>query len=521
MDVKVYDRNDLIRYQKDTLYLRRDHWDDFSFRTTFSASYCNDGGDTIPLGQVKIGVQGMDVRKVKAPNNTTIIEPAIMFDIIPKQFSALDDTYFSLGQDERYYASISKLGDEKRVEVLTALKDIAFNLELFKKVREEKVMGASLLRSVNPNSVREQFHRIATGGAPLTKYNFTYTVQADEVEDPAPQLSFSVNPKSNPPTNIHVLIGRNGTGKTTLIKNMIHSIRCHDNVHGSFDYTKVGRISNHAEFSNVLCVAFSPFDDFSELDTQEAEIPYSYIGLNKQGTDLFESIEKQFLESFENCMMNTRKKELWWNAIQTLKNSDDTFSEIALESLSINTSGLEADTTDTTRKDKIKGVFSTLSSGHKVVLLIITCCVDKIVEKSIVFMDEPENHLHPPLLSALIRALSDLLIDRNGVAIVSTHSPVVLQEVPNSCVYLIRRPDRKLIAERLPIKTFGASVGSLTNEVFGLEVTKSGYHKLISDAVKALNDYDLISDDFDHQLGNEAVMLLRTLLALHKTEDEE
>lgn len=113
-----------------------------------------------------------------------------------------------------------------------------------------------------------------------------------------------------------------------------------------------------------------------------------------------------------------------------------------------------------------------------------------------------------------------MLIDRNGVAIVSTHSPVVLQEVPTSCVYLIRSPDRKLIAERLQIKTFGASVGSLTNEVFGLEVTKSGYHKLISDAVKAMNDYDLISDDFDHQLGNEAIILLRTLLALHKTEEE-
>ena len=519
MEIKVLDRNDTIKYQRDSLYLRRDHWDDYSFRTTFNASYCNSFGDVASLGQVKIGVQGMDIHRKETSNNTTIIEPAVMFDIIPKQFTILEDTYFSLGQDERYYANILKLGDEKRVEILTALKDVAFDLELFKNVRDEKVMGTSLLRSVNHISVREQFHRIATGGAPLTKYNFTYTVQADESEVSASQLSFSVTPKSNPPTNIHVLIGRNGTGKTTLIKNMIHSIRHHDNVHGSFDYAKQGRISNHAEFSNVLCVAFSPFDDFSELDAQEAEIPYSYIGLNKQGTDLFESIEKQFIESFENCMMNTRKKELWLKAIEILKNSDVTFSDIALESLAVNSSGIEKESVDATRRNEIKAVFSKLSSGHKVVLLIITCCVDKIVEKSIVFMDEPENHLHPPLLSALIRALSDLLIDRNGVAIVSTHSPVVLQEVPNSCVYSIKRIDQKLIAERLPIKTFGASVGSLTNEVFGLEVTKSGYHKLLSDAVKTLNDYDLIAEDFDNQLGNEAVMLLRTLLALRKTED--
>ena len=96
----------------------------------------------------------------------------------------------------------------------------------------------------------------------------------------------------------------------------------------------------------------------------------------------------------------------------------------------------------------------------------------------------------------------------------------MLQEVPNSCVYSIRRLDQKLIAERLPIKTFGASIGALTNEVFGLEVTDSGYHKLISNAAKTTNDYELICDQFDNQLGTEAVMLLRTLLALHKSEDE-
>lgn len=45
-------------------------------------------------------------------------------------------------------------------------------------------------------------------------------------------------------------------------------------------------------------------------------------------------------------------------------------------------------------------------------------------------IDEPEGHLHPPLLSAFVRALSELLVNRNGVAIIATHSPVVLQEVP-------------------------------------------------------------------------------------------
>ena len=59
--------------------------------------------------------------------------------------------------------------------------------------------------------------------------------------------------------------------------------------------------------------------------------------------------------------------------------------------------------------------------------------------RTLVLLDEPEAHLHPPLLSAFTRALSDLLIYRNGVAIIATHSPVVLQEVPKSCVWKLRR----------------------------------------------------------------------------------
>lgn len=47
-------------------------------------------------------------------------------------------------------------------------------------------------------------------------------------------------------------------------------------------------------------------------------------------------------------------------------------------------------------------------------------------------MDEPEEHLHPPLVAAFIRALSNLLTYRNGVGIVATHSPVIVQEVPKN-----------------------------------------------------------------------------------------
>lgn len=76
--------------------------------------------------------------------------------------------------------------------------------------------------------------------------------------------------------------------------------------------------------------------------------------------------------------------------------------------------------------------FEKLSSGHKVILLTVAKLIELVEEKTLVLMDEPEEHLHPPLVAAFIRALSNLLTYRNGVGIVATHSPVIVQEVPKN-----------------------------------------------------------------------------------------
>ncbi len=69
-----------------------------------------------------------------------------------------------------------------------------------------------------------------------------------------------------------------------------------------------------------------------------------------------------------------------------------------------------------------KSLFSRMSSGHAVVLLSITRLVETVEEKTLVLLDEPESHLQPPLLSVFTSALSDSLVNRNGVAIVGDPS---------------------------------------------------------------------------------------------------
>ena len=93
---------------------------------------------------------------------------------LPAEFDVLSSDSFSLGQDDDYYSTLHALGPQVRDEMLTSLKDIAFDPSLLDKVIEEDVTGVSLLRSVPLASVRGQFNRLAHGGTRLTHYDFTY-----------------------------------------------------------------------------------------------------------------------------------------------------------------------------------------------------------------------------------------------------------------------------------------------------------------------------------------------------------
>jgi len=151
-------------------------------------------------------------------------------------------------------------------------------------------------------------------------------------------------------------------------------------------------------------------------------------------------------------------------------------------------------------------------------LLTITKLVEKVEEKTLVLFDEPEAHLHPPLLSAFVRALSDLLSHRNGVAVIATHSPVILQEVPSNCVYKMSRSGLKATSCRPIIETFGENVGVLTREIFGLEVSDSGYHKLLEKEIQKSRSYTRILRNFHGQLGSEAKGILRSLILATENE---
>ena len=321
-----------------------------------------------------------------------------------------------------------------------------------------------------------------------------------------------------PPTNVHVLIGRNGVGKTYLLNCMTRSLldKQDSAEFGVFEATADESASGDI-FANLVSVTFSAFDPFEALRSHRDKsegVHYSYIGLKRVGTTEDgkplspkspERLSTEFGASVLICGKGPRLIR-WRRALEMLE-ADPIFREADVAGLA------SEQTDDETVKSNARRLFASLSSGHKIVLLTITRLVETVEERTLVLLDEPEAHLHAPLLSAFVRALSDLLVNRNGVAIIATHSPVVLQEVPTNCVWKIRRSGRKVEAERPDIQTFGENVGVLTREVFGLEVTHSGFHKLLRDAAHDEHDFRAVLAKFSSELGGEARAIVRGLMA--------
>ncbi len=495
--------------------LDTNNWDDYSFKTTFSLTVFDETGKKVECGSVKIGFKGQSLDRTS--------------ESLELPLAALPDGYFSLGQDVEYYKAIrNELSSAFASDLLLAMRDVVLDTDRLREVESEQVFQRSLTRGIRLSTIHGQFKRVLSGGAPLTEFKFFYrdpgTTKTAKVE-----LTFNVSPLSRPPTNIHVLIGRNGAGKTTLLNNMVRSIVQNDtneSIQGRF-YAR----SDFGEqdlpqdfFSAIVSVSFSAFDPFRPLKDRPNRndgVAYFYVGMKDSMASVAEAVSlksqgnlcRDFLDSLASCFSVDAKKARWLAAIRRLE-SDDNFSEMALTLL--------ADINDgTVLRKEAKSRFERMSSGHAIVLLTMTRLVDTVDEKTLVLMDEPESHLHPPLLSAFTRALSDLLTDRNGVAIIATHSPVVVQEVPRSCVWLMERSRAEGTTSRPQLETFGENVGVLTREIFGLEVSRSGFHDMLRQAVEQGQTYDEIFSEYKGRLGFEAQALLRALIATQASSTDE
>ncbi len=109
-----------------------------------------------------------------------------------------------------------------------------------------------------------------------------------------------------------------------------------------------------------------------------------------------------------------------------------------------------------------------LSSGQQTFADLIINLLSLIKNNTLILVDEPENTLHPNLEIDYMKILNDILEEFHSFAIIATHSPIIVREVPTNYINVIKI-DKELneVAITNPnIGTFGGDIGTISNYVF-------------------------------------------------------
>jgi hypothetical protein len=480
--------------------LKRSLWDDYGFKTSFELRYVA-SSDSKPniIGAVKIGYFGQ-------PEGTTRL---------PNSFEELSSDYFSLGQSEEYYSRLSELGADIEGKVLERLRDLRLNQNIMNSADKEIVVIRSLARFLGPanlmnkplgKSITSNDEREYAKNKRLA-LDFSCTLRGSSM----PTLAqFAFDADSVIPGRLNLIIGKNGVGKTQFLANLVGAIT------GLAD---TGIISDsRQDFSKVFAVSYSIFDRFfmpSDVSIPgtttktlhlEEHAKYEYIGIReKSKKDKYpriigpNTLSRHFVEAIRR-IRDTGNMQDWLDIMCPV-----------LQDAGVSGNDLASD------DQKLRNRFSKLGAGHKVSLSILTQLYSKIEKDSLVVVDEPENHMHPSLLSATIHVLQDIIAAKHSFAILSSHSPIVAQETPSKYINVVSRVDNQTTFTKVLSETLGTSIDTIISYLFGIHSDLPGYRSLLKRlALEKRISLDKLNEILERELSFEAASYLISIGDLGK-----
>lgn len=251
--------------ERKSCVLKIDNWDDYGFHTTFELHYVDKNGVSKQIGLVKIAKRGQG-----ADGKTPLVNR--------KAFERLDGNYCSIGQSKTYYEELADMPKKTRNEILESLRDCVFDPNIYEMYKKEDAVRVSLFRVLESTAI-EKFGKVLKGTEELSPYRFQFKLNAPA----SGVIEVSVAPGNFPPTNLHALIGSNGTGKTRILAGVADALT------GFSREASIGGVINFLgneleKFSNLITVSFSPFDHLSLIDRVRVKgnIRYQYVGLQKK-----------------------------------------------------------------------------------------------------------------------------------------------------------------------------------------------------------------------------------------------
>jgi predicted ATPase len=439
----------------------------------------------VDVGKVKIIERGLDGGR---PN-------------IPDEFERLGPAFISLGQDHDYYEALTRAGSDIGREVLAALNDVVLLPDLEADFANERAYTDSLLRFSGAVSARETA-RVLLSDAEVPPSEPVALRVRTSVGGEDFEIDFEWSPDAAVPGHVAAVIGYNGTGKTQLLANLAFLVADTGIDLSSTEHAGRGRVVSNSlgTFASVVSVSFSAFDTFAipsaqnpllvqHLESTGSAFGYAYIGLRKQSTlagqprSFVLKDQDELARDFRDSLERALRKDRFGLLRQAL--------EELMGEPSFVTTGLTPEVLASVQSAMV--VFDSLSTGHKLVLNVVVSLAALLQPRSLLLLDEPESHLHPPLVAAMLAAIRQILRHQGSLAIVATHSPVVVQEVPARHVRVLRRYGNSTVASGIDLETFGENVGFLTRTIFSLDSAATDYQNVLRTLAASLSPEEVES----------------------------
>lgn len=418
-------------------------WDDFNYRTNFVLIFYRNSRDREEIGNVKFLQRGKQKTE------------------LPSDFTRLESYYCSLGQDNSFYTRISHLFEtEIALQILNAMNDIACCKGLISEFENDPGFKTSLIRSSEAQKALKEGEKIIKGISIKNSFEFTFDTKVPGFVDNH-KISFDFKNDSILPKRLVAFIGKNGSGKTQVLSKLAYSLS---------GYSEQGTFNTKylPPFSRVLALSYSIFDNF-EKPKKSKSYSYFYLGIDERNKNSREKqIERRFKTAF-SIIIENNITPVFIAYIKELLN-DEILDRI-----------LDSDSIDIKPNFKIYSPngYSEFSSGEIILLLSTAEILSLIREESLLLFDEPETHLHPNAISKFISVLYKILARYNSYAIIATHSPQIIQEIPSSSVYLFSKSENISAVRKVGIETFGENLTTLTEKIFQTVDLDEYYKKVL------------------------------------------
>lgn len=474
--------DELSYFNKGIVFLA-DNWDDYTYKTTFHGYFINEQRSYDDLGIIKIGVNSQ-IPYAYSDSGDGYVHSTYRYirSILPdgiNYFETFPSELFMLGELPYYEYLNKKLTERQINSILRETNDIAYSNDNFENVKNLPVIMKSFFRTKSMSSI-EQIRRVINGEHKFE--NFEFILRYENKNDGNSVNMYLKNDiNSLIPSNSFAIIGNNGVGKTSILKDLAMAASCVGNYVDSLflENWRVILINKKGiDITNSMFITYSTFDffeqSFSDLFKEDKN---KFVGIRSSDdfnkiTDLDEMSANLAL-CIEWVCYDPWKKEILLNSLNNFRWSSsllDIVSEIDVSSY----------TTDADKiRTKVQSKIKRMSSGQKIVLSIVFNLIQHTSENSIILIDEPELYLHPPFTLGIITSINEIASQTNSICLMTTHSAVVLQELTRENVFIIKNNEGYNKFYNPKIQTFATSTETINDEIFGLDIRSTGYYQIL------------------------------------------